>query len=89
MDENLELLEYIYKIAQDNNIYEKQLWLENIPEDIYNEHKNRFVAKFIGESNIIRAEYVGNKKVSFMGSEFECVDENFQPGEACDVVIRP
>ena len=29
------LLDYIYKIAQDNNIHEKQLWLENIPEDIY------------------------------------------------------
>ena len=59
------------------------------PEDIYNEPKNRFVAKFIGESNIIRAEYVGDKKVSFMGSVFECVDENFKPGELCDVVIRP
>ncbi|MBQ3253695.1 MAG: ABC transporter ATP-binding protein, partial [Acholeplasmatales bacterium] len=59
------------------------------PEDIYNEPKNRFVAKFIGESNIVRGIYKGNKIVEFMGSEFECVDENFEVGEACDVVIRP
>jgi spermidine/putrescine transport system ATP-binding protein len=59
------------------------------PEDIYNEPKNRFVASFIGESNIIRGVYKGNKRVEFMGSVFDCVDENFVEGEACDVVIRP
>ncbi len=59
------------------------------PEDIYNEPKNRFVASFIGESNIIRGVYRGNKQVEFMGTVFDCVDENFEPGEACDVVIRP
>ena len=59
------------------------------PEDIYNEPKNRFVAKFIGESNIIRGTYKGDKTVEFMGAEFECVDENFEAGEVCDVVIRP
>lgn len=59
------------------------------PEDIYNEPKNRFVAKFIGESNIIRGVYKGNKIVEFMNEEFECVDENFSVGEVCDVVIRP
>jgi spermidine/putrescine transport system ATP-binding protein len=59
------------------------------PEDIYNEPKNRFVASFIGESNIIRGTYLGNKKVEFMGAVFDCVDENFEVGEPCDVVIRP
>ncbi|NLD25776.1 MAG: ATP-binding cassette domain-containing protein [Acholeplasmataceae bacterium] len=59
------------------------------PEDIYNEPKNRFVASFIGESNIIRGTYLGSKQVEFMGSVFDCVDENFEPGEPCDVVIRP
>ncbi len=59
------------------------------PMDIYNEPKNRFVANFIGESNIIRGKYLGNKQVEFMGSVFECVDENFAPEEICDVVIRP
>ena len=59
------------------------------PEDIYNEPKNRFVASFIGESNIIRGTYKGNRQVEFMGNVFECVDDNFTAGEACDVVIRP
>ncbi len=59
------------------------------PTDIYNEPKNRFVASFIGESNIIRGTYKGNKQVEFLGQVFDCVDENFIQGEACDVVIRP
>ena len=59
------------------------------PMDIYNEPKNRFVANFIGESNIIRGKYLGNKKVEFMNEVFECVDENFEVNEPCDVVIRP
>jgi len=59
------------------------------PEKIYNEPKNRFVASFIGESNIIRGKYLGNKQVEFMGAVFDCVDEDFEVGELCDVVIRP
>ena len=59
------------------------------PEDIYNEPKNPFVANFIGESNIIPGVYKGNKIVEFMGKEFECVDENFEVDEKCNVVIRP
>ena len=59
------------------------------PEDIYNEPKNRFVASFIGESNIIKGRYVGPNKVEFMGSVFDCVDDNFEVNEPCDVVIRP
>lgn len=59
------------------------------PTDIYNEPQNEFVANFIGESNIIPGVYLRNKYVEFMGVEFECVDENFKPGEVCQVVIRP
>lgn len=59
------------------------------PEDIYNEPKNRFVASFIGESNIIRGRYLGDNKVEFMDTTFDCVDDNFEAGEICDVVIRP
>lgn len=59
------------------------------PTGIYNEPENEFVANFIGESNIIPGIYKGSKIVEFMGVDFECVDENFVPGEACQVVIRP
>jgi spermidine/putrescine transport system ATP-binding protein len=59
------------------------------PIDIYNEPKNRFVAQFIGESNIFRGVYQGNKQVLFMDQLLSCVDENFTKGENVDVVIRP
>jgi len=59
------------------------------PTDIYNEPKNRFVANFIGESNIFDGVYEGDKRVAFANVVFECVDTNFKKGERCDVVIRP
>lgn len=59
------------------------------PEDIYNEPKNRFVANFIGESNIIRGKYLGDLNVSFLDQTFKCVDKNFKANETVDVVIRP
>ena len=58
------------------------------PTDIYNEPKNSFVADFIGESNIFSGTIVGNKKVKFIGSTFECVDD-FAINEKVDVVVRP
>ena len=59
------------------------------PTGIYNEPKNRFVARFIGESNILEGTYVRQNVVSFMGVEFDCVDIGFADGEKVDVVIRP
>ncbi len=58
------------------------------PTDIYNEPKNSFVADFIGDSNIFSGTMVGNKKVKFIGHNFECVDE-FEKNEKVDVVVRP
>jgi spermidine/putrescine transport system ATP-binding protein len=59
------------------------------PFGIYNEPNNRFVANFIGESNLLEGIYVRPKVVAFMGKEFDCIDTNFADGEKCDVVIRP
>ena len=59
------------------------------PEDIYNEPENRFVANFIGESNIIEACMLDDLLVSFDGFEFECVDKGFKKNESVEVVIRP
>ena len=44
------------------------------PIDIYNEPENRFVAGFIGESNIIEGVMIKDYLVAFDGFEFECVD---------------
>lgn len=59
------------------------------PEDIYNEPENRFVASFIGESNIIEGIMIRDLLVSFDGFEFECVDKGFKDNEDVEVVIRP
>jgi spermidine/putrescine transport system ATP-binding protein len=59
------------------------------PEDIYNEPENRFVASFIGESNIIEAVMKKDLLVSFDGQDFVCVDKGFKENEDVEVVIRP
>ena len=59
------------------------------PEDIYNEPENRFVASFIGESNIIEGIMKKDLLVSFDGEDFECVDKGFKHNEEVEVVIRP
>jgi spermidine/putrescine transport system ATP-binding protein len=59
------------------------------PVDIYNEPENAFVADFIGESNILDGVMLRDKKVSFAGHLFDCVDAGFAPKEPVDVVVRP
>lgn len=59
------------------------------PQDIYNEPANRYVANFIGESNIIPAVMPEDYKVSFDDITFDCVDFGFKENEPVDVVIRP
>lgn len=59
------------------------------PVDIYNEPENRFVADFIGESNIIEAVMLRDCLVKFDDFQFECVDKGFKDDEEVEVVIRP
>jgi len=59
------------------------------PTDIYNEPENRFVADFIGESNIVEAIMVDDYRIAFDKEEFDCVDTGFNENEEVDVVIRP
>ena len=56
---------------------------------IYDEPKNRFVADFIGESNILSGVMHEDFLVEMLGHKFECVDEGFDPMEPVDVVVRP
>ena len=59
------------------------------PQDIYNEPVNTFVARFIGESNILPGIMHRDFLVEFAGNNFECVDSGFEPMEPVNVVIRP
>ncbi len=59
------------------------------PKDIYNEPNNRYVANFIGESDIVTGVYLHKNLVKFLGQEFPVVGYEFEDGENVDVVIRP
>ena len=59
------------------------------PEDIYNEPENRFVAGFIGDSNIIEGIMKKDLLVSFDDEDFECVDKGFKDNESVEVQFGP
>ena len=59
------------------------------PVDIYDEPINRFVADFIGESNIVDGVMKEDYLVEFVGKEFECADAGMRPNEKVEIVIRP
>jgi len=59
------------------------------PIDIYDEPINRFVADFIGESNIVKGKMIQDFEVEISGKRFECVDQGLNPNEIVDIVIRP
>jgi spermidine/putrescine transport system ATP-binding protein len=59
------------------------------PNDIYDEPINRFVADFIGESNIISGVMRKDYLVEFVGKQFQCVDKGLCENEKVEVVIRP
>jgi spermidine/putrescine transport system ATP-binding protein len=62
---------------------------EGTPKKIYNEPINRYVATFVGQSNIIDGKYVKKDLVHFFGKDFECMGYTFKANEKVDVVIRP
>lgn len=59
------------------------------PKEIYNMPVNRYVANFIGETNIISGTYLKKDLVNFMGVNFDCTGYTFSDNEVVDVVIRP
>ena len=59
------------------------------PQEVYNEPANRYVANFIGESNILPGTMLEDYKVRFDDITFDCVDYGFKENEPVDVVIRP
>ena len=66
-----------------------EIYQVGTPQDIYNEPENRYVADFIGESNILEGIMLDDYKVKFDDREFECVDFGFRENEKVDIVIRP
>lgn len=59
------------------------------PLDIYDEPVNKFVADFIGESNIVNAVMIEDYLVEIYGKQYECVDAGLDKNKRVEVVIRP
>ena len=59
------------------------------PTEIYRTPVNEFVAKFIGETNIIDGVMQGDDLVVFEDKKFPCRARGFNKNEKVDVVIRP
>ena len=59
------------------------------PLEIYNEPVNEYVARFIGDSNIIDGVMVEDYKVKLDDKVLNCVDFGFRKDEPVDVLIRP
>ncbi|AZB41346.1 ABC transporter ATP-binding protein [Bacillus sp. FJAT-42376] len=66
-----------------------QIQQSGTPTDIYDEPINRFVADFIGESNIVPGTMLEDYLVEFAGQQFECVDRGFLPKESVEIIVRP
>lgn len=57
--------------------------------DIYDEPINKFVAEFIGDSNIVDGLMKDDYLVEFLGREMECSDAGIARNERIQVVVRP
>ncbi len=58
------------------------------PQGIYNAPKNRFVAEFIGQSNILPGTYLGKSHVSFLNHDFECDTCDFKEGDTIFCIVE-
>lgn len=68
---------------------EGQIVQKGTPMAIYDEPLNRYIADFIGESNIVEGQMVADYRVQFASSTFDCVDGGIPQNERVDVMIRP
>jgi len=59
------------------------------PAEIYRKPVNEFVAKFIGETNMIDGVMLEDDLVMFEDKKFKCNVRGFGKNEKVDVVIRP
>jgi spermidine/putrescine transport system ATP-binding protein len=59
------------------------------PENIYNKPTNRFVADFIGDSNIFSGTIKAKNSITFEDTTFKCHTGSFTTGQRVDCVLRP
>ena len=58
------------------------------PQQIYQQPRSEFVARFLGGSNIIRGQALDEKRLAFAGSSIECHNAAFAPGRQAAAAVR-
>lgn len=66
-----------------------QIQQSGSPEAVYDEPINDFVARFIGDSNILPGRMIKDFEVEFANQKFQCADAGMRPNEKVEIVIRP
>ncbi|UUD36730.1 multiple sugar ABC transporter ATP-binding protein [Mycoplasmopsis californica] len=82
-DEALELSDKV-AVIKDGKIIQY-----DTPKNIYDYPQTKWIAQFIGDSNIFGGVYLGDRIVKFMGQEFKTIPNDFDEGVEVDVLIRP
>lgn len=59
------------------------------PKNIYDYPVNKWVANFIGDSNLLNGVFLGNKKVRILDQEIKTIHSEFADNEEVDGLIRP
>ncbi len=58
------------------------------PQQIYEQPRSEFVARFLGGSNILRGQALDEKRLAFAGSSIECHNAAFAPGGSAAAAVR-
>ena len=59
------------------------------PQEVYDTPVNKWVASFIGESNIFKGQVTSKNKVTILGKTIKTNSGDFKPKSKVDVIIRP
>ncbi len=59
------------------------------PKEVYEHPANEFVARFVGDTNIIDGVMISDDLVMFEDKKFKCNIRGYNPNEKVDVVLRP
>jgi iron(III) transport system ATP-binding protein len=59
------------------------------PEEIYDRPRSKFVARFIGSSNVIKGKGLDGARIDFAGTPLRCTGGKIIAGASTPVSIRP
>jgi iron(III) transport system ATP-binding protein len=58
------------------------------PEEIYDQPRSEFVARFIGSSNVIHGKALDDRHIEFAGTPLRCIGDKLAPGTDGAIAVR-